>query len=416
MTNFSFYNNNATLVAIVIVIYCLNPVGGILLATLFTLSDSPKQSNTWLKYLFVMMAIYMGLLNATKIPASDQVNYMNAYNLVPSQSLWKSLINIYGEKYIILDGSIKEIGYGALNVIGYITSFGYYPLFILEFSVLLYMLCLISVKRLFIAIRPKNWLFLSVTAAYIMCFFSQYFNLTIHLQRQEIATAVMLYGIVDYCVVEKYTWKKFLIPLLSVTLHTSVGFFLPLFTFRWITHDKITKKKLIICFFIIAVLIGGSSILASSLISRLGGSYALMRMAEAGSSTEDSFNYSFILFFSVPLILIAFKNIFINKNNEDRRKEYLFYLFYLSLSLLFLSTPDATMQYRYFMMSYSFWPFMIPLLFRKKSIFASVILSCLCIFLFFRFYITFEDMAWKYTTVDNALTCNIVSLFLKNPF
>lgn len=211
---------------VLFLLFCINPILGIVILTMFIICNNKVSCNRPLYLLFFMMAIYMGLLNATKTPASDQIQYMNAYLLVPKQSIWTSLTNIYGEHY---NGAAttKEMGYGFLNIIGYILSFGYYPLFVLEFTLSLYMLGFVAIKRFFRVVRPNNWLILTMSAIYIMCFYSQYFNLTIHLQRQEIATAVMLMAIVDYCVSEKYTYKKFMLPLFAMTLHTSVGIFLP---------------------------------------------------------------------------------------------------------------------------------------------------------------------------------------------
>lgn len=400
---------------LLLILFCLNPICGIVLTTFIVLFGNEEISIKSLSLLFVMLALYMGLLNATKIPASDQVQYMNAYLLVPKQTIWESLTNIYGERYLT-GGTTKEMGYGLLNIVGYYLSFGSYPLFIVEFTVFMYLLCFHSFRRLFCAIRKSNSIALSVAAAYIMCFFSQYFNLTIHLQRQEIATAVMLYGIVDYCIVEHYTWKRFLIPVFAFTLHTSLGLFLPLFCIRKLCKNKIAKKQLIIIIGCIFFLVSICVLVASSLLSSIGGdSYALERLSEAGNSTEDSFDFKFLLVFTIPLLFIVLKNIF-SKLKSDYTKEYLFYIFFLALAIFYMLTPDSTMQYRYFMMSYSFWPFIIPLLYKKKSLCISMILTFVCVFLFLRFFITFENMAWHYTSVDNALTCNVVSLYLKNPF
>ena len=400
---------------VLFLLFCINPILGIIILTIFTLYSKKVSSNRPLNFLFLMMAIYMGLLNATKIPASDQIQYMNAYLLVPQQSIWASLTNIYGEHYNGA-GTTKEMGYGFLNIIGYIFSLGYYPLFILEFTICLYMLCFNAIKRLFVVIRPQNYYSLVIASAYVMCFFSQYFNLTIHLQRQEIATAVMLYGIVDYCVSRNFTLKKFLIPLVAVSLHTSLGLFLPLFCIRKCCKNQIGKKQLFVILGCIVVIISFCTLVAKALLSSLGSdSYALERLSEAGSSNEESFSYGFLLLFTLPLLLITARNI-IKKTFVDNTCEYLFYIFYFTLVAFYLITPDATMQYRYFMMSYSFWPFIIPLLFRKRSMYQTVVLTSLCTFLFLRFFITFESMAWHYTSVENALTCNVFSLFMKNSF
>lgn len=401
---------------VLFLLFCINPVLGIVILTMFIICSNKVSCNRPLNLLFFMMAIYMGLLNATKTPASDQIQYMNAYLLVPKQSIWASLTNIYGEHYNGA-GTTKEMGYGFLNIIGYILSFGYYPLFVLEFTVCLYMLGFKAIKRLFRVVRPNNWLILTVSAIYIMCFYSQYFNLTIHLQRQEIATAVMLMAIVDYCVAEKYTWKNFMLPLFAMTLHTSVGIFLPFFCLRKIFKDRIGKKQFLLIMGLVIVIVFSCVAIAGSMLNSLGGDvYALERLSDAGSSTEDSFSYSFLMIFTLPLVLIIAKNVFSKERNANKTQEYLFYVFFLAIVIFYLLTPDATMQYRYFMMSYSFWPFVIPLLFSKKSLWENIVLASICIFLFIRFYLTFENMPWQYTSVTNALTCDAISLFFKNPF
>lgn len=107
--------------------------------------------------------------------------------------------------------------------------------------------------------------------------------------------------------------------------------------------------------------------IAGSMLNSLGGDvYALERLSDAGNSTEDSFSYSFLMIFTLPLVLIIAKNVFSKEKNENKTQEYLFYVFFLAIVIFYLLTPDATMQYRYFMMSYSFWPFVIPLLFSKS--------------------------------------------------
>lgn len=409
-------DDNRTL-PILVLVFALNPIVGILLTTFWVLGSSTAEvDRKKMMCLFLMLATYMGLLNATKTPASDQVQYMHAYMLVSDQNLWQSLTNIYGQRYNDA-GTTKEMGYGLLNIVGYYVSFGYYPLFILEFTILLYMLCFMSIKRLFRVIRPTYWQTLTVASVYIMCFYSQYFNLTVHLQRQEIATAVMLFSIVDYCVSEEYTWKRFLVPLFAITLHTSVGLFLPLFCVRKIFKNNIERKQLLIILGICLLLVGASVTIAGSLLSALGGDfYALDRLSNAGESIEESFNYNFIFSISLPLLLIVGKNVFSKKQNTNNTPENIFYLFFLVVVIFYMLIPDTTMQYRYFMMSYSFWPFVIPLLFKKKSLYSSVTLSMICVFFFFRFFLTFDSMVWHYTSVDNALACNAISLFMKNPF
>lgn len=400
------------------ILYFVLPVIAIAFFFLFLFYQSKNRiDNRYLILLFVMLAFYMGLVNVTKFPESDQIQYMNAYQLVPHQSIWQSLTNIYGER-TTTGGTTKEMGYGLLNIIGYITSLGSYPLFIIEFTFLIYWLYFMAIKRFFEAVFPSYCVSCILAASMILCFFSQFFNLTIHLQRQEIATAVMIYAIVDYAISEKYHFKQFLVALFAVTLHTSVGLFLPLFFVKRFFKGVVKRMQVFGVMAVVLVLLVLSTVLAASLLSSLGGQevYALDRMANAGSSTEETFDISFILIFNIPLIFISLKNIWHSSHPAIETKENVFYLFYLIVASFTLLTPDATMRYRYFMMSYAFWPFLLPLLIKKKNSLLKPYLMVVVAFLFFRFYMTFESMPWKYASLEDILTDNIVSLYLCNPF
>lgn len=415
------YVNNGAIKKIIFffcILYLILPVVAIvfLFGMLFYQSRA-KIDTRYLFLFFGMLALYMGLINVTKVPYSDQVQYMNAYLLVPKQSIWQSLTNIYGER-TMTSGSTKEMGYGLLNIIGYVTSFGSYPLFVIEFICLLYWLYFMAIKRFFEIVSPAYSVSCILAASMILCFFSQFFNLTIHLQRQEIATAVMIYAIVDYSVTDKYHLKQFLIPLFSVTLHTSVGLFLPLFFVKQFFKGIVKRKQVLVVISVVLILLVLSTVLAASLLSSLGGQeiYALDRMAVAGSSEEDTFDISFILIFNIPLIFISLKNIWYPSLFGEETKENVFYLFYLIVSSFTLLTPDATMRYRYFMMSYAFWPFLLPLLIKKKNSLLKPYLLVVVAFLFFRFFATFEAMPWKYASLEDVLTDNVVFLYLCNPF
>lgn len=419
MSQVDFARNdfNRRVIFVFCLLYFFLPVIGIafLFCSLF-FQKGRYVEKSQLRLMFIMLALFMAVVNVTKVPESDQVQYMDAYLLVPHQSIWQSLTNIYGEK-VANGGTTKEMGYGLLNIVGYVCSFGSYPLFVVEFTFLLYWIYFMAISRFFKAVAPQYSLVCILGACFILCFFTQFFNLTIHLQRQEIATAVMVYAIVDYSVSADYSFKRFLVALFAVTLHTSVGLFLPIFLVKKFFNGKVGMRQVIVVLSVVLVLLGLSNVLAASLLSSLGGqeAYALERMAGAGTSTESSFDISFILIFNVPLIFIAVKNIY-QRRKCDSTSENVFYLSYLVVASFTLLTPDATMRYRYFMMSYAFWPFVLPLLVRKNLMVLKGYLAVIVIFLFFRFFITFDAMPWTYAPVEDVLTSNLFSLYLCNPF
>lgn len=404
------YNNEKKLwLMLLAIIYLIVPIIGLVLTTFFIISQKIKEKEAYY-FLFILLAIYIGLINATKTPVSDQYNYMNAYLLVPKQSFWNSLVNIYGSKYTD-NYTTKEMGFGLLNIIGYFTSFGYYPLFILEFTVLLYILYFISIYNFFNHLKIENKESYILSATFILTFFTQFFNLTIHLQRQEIATALMIYAIVNYCINQKPNW---LLVLISIAFHTSTAFFLPIFFIEYYL-DK-SKRTKVIALITYIILLNIIPLFATSLSSLFGYElYGIDRLSKMGSSQEDRFDAQLTLLVSIPALLISLKNI-INITKSTNKTESSFYAFYISLIMFVLTTPDNTMQYRYFMMSYGFIAFILPLLYKKTNLVSNIYLFILPCFLIIRFYATFNDIVFDYAPVENILSDNIFQLlFYRSP-
>ena len=391
---------NSKLMFVAIVLFLLMPIVGILFAATIVIQNNIKDKRIYF-FLFLLMALYMGVINVTKTPASDQVQYMNAYMQIPNQTLFESLTNIYGDSSRL---TYKEMGYGLLNFLGYYISFGNYKLFIIEFTVFLYMLLMISIYKFFTYLEVYPFKYYIISAIFILCFFSQFFNITIHLQRQIIATAVMIWALIDTTIKQKVNW---FIALIAVTLHTSVALFLPVFAFVY--FRKRLKVWHIFC--LMAIFCLSMSILSSIssvFLSLIGGDvYGLSRLANAGTSIEDRFNTNIMLFFSIPLLYISIRELWKNRYNINNSINLLFiaYCFLICFSYL---NPDNTMQYRYFMMSYSFMPFILPLMFKRNNNYRKIYLFLIAAFFLFRFYETFEDMVWDYASVEDVLLKNYI--------
>lgn len=72
------------------------------------------------------------------------------------------------------------------------------------------------------------------------------------------------------------------------------------------------------------------------------------------------------------------------------------------------------MQYRYFMMSYVFIPFIMPLASRKLVLTEKLFLIAVPTFLFIRFYMTFDDIVFDFAPVEEVMTSDVFSLFNYN--
>lgn len=389
-------------------LYLACPLLGLLILLTFILSRINNKNKKIIYLFFFLLSLYLGLINSSKIPVTDQLMYYEAYNMVPQRNILENLMGIYGDREL----TPKEMGFGLLNLIGYYITMGNYPLFITLFTVLLYMLYFDAIYKWFYYIHVQQPVFYIISAILILAFFTQFFNLTIHLQRQMLATAVVVHAIVQTVIKDKVAWPS---AILSLTLHTSVGIFLPLFIF----YSYIKKLSLIKILSVVGIfifLMAGLSTLATSLTSIIGvDMYALNRLEGMNNAgREDAMPMTLVMLISFPLTLISLKNIhFVNKY-KIRSNEIVLYVFYFFLISFSAFNPNNTMQYRYFMMSYGFIPFILPVFFRKLNQLEFLYLLVIPVFLILRFYFTFESIPFTYAPLEIILFGNIYSLFNYN--
>lgn len=390
-------------------LYLACPLLGLLILLTFILSRINNKDKKIIYLFFFLLSLYLGLINSSKIPVTDQLMYYEAYSMVPQRNILENLMGIYGDREL----TPKEMGFGLLNLIGYYITMGNYPLFITLFTVLLYMLYFDAIYKWFYYIQVQQPICYIISAILILAFFTQFYNITIHLQRQMLATAVVVHAIVQTIIRDKVAWPS---VILSFTLHTSVGIFLPLFIFyRYIKKLSLVKILLVVGIFIF--LMSGLSTLATFLISVIGGVdvYALNRLEGMNNAgREEAMPIAVVMLISIPLTLISLKNIhFVNKY-KIRSNEIVLYVFYFFLISFSIFNPNNTMQYRYFMMSYGFIPFIIPLFFRKLNQLELLYLLVLPVFLILCFYFTFESIPFSYAPLEIILFGNIYSLFNYN--
>lgn len=220
------------------IIFLIFPIVGVSLSIIGVINNK-EQDKRYLWLVFSFLSLYMGAINATKIPMSDQVGYFRAYTMVPQNGFIGSLMNIYGSEWKE-NWSTKEMGYGFLNYIGYYFSFGNYQIFIMLFTAILYMLYFHGINKFYnyIYIRRNRHIYI-LSAIILLSFFTQFFNLTIHIQRQMIASAFMFYALVLMVEKQKIPW----IPMIfACTLHTTMMFFVPFFLYSFLT--KAIKNKI----------------------------------------------------------------------------------------------------------------------------------------------------------------------------
>lgn len=377
-----------------------------IIALLLVNVTTPKIDKVVLSSLFICLALYLGLINATKEPTSDQWFYMQAYNEVPKVGFVRSLTNIYGTYFDRIHiVNVKEMGFGLVNYIGYYMTFGNYPLFVCLFTTVLYVILFYCIYLFFVGKMDAKTKILS--GVFSIAFFTQFFNLTIHLQRQQIAIVVMMLALVMYVRKGRRNW--FLI-FSACLLHTSVILFVPFFLLGDLIR-KASNRILILGMCMIAVVFISINSFGIFISNIIGDSYITSRMIHAGSSEENRMSIGLVLLLAVPMSTFSLYRLFFYKR-ESLRSEKVMYIIYISIIILVFTIPDNTLQYRYFMLSYVFIPFVFPQLFSTikysdLNIYLNIIIPC---FLVLRFFFTFEDISFKYAPIENVLFSNAITL------
>lgn len=391
-----------------VIVFLMMPIMGIIMILAANLSRK-RTNKRMLVTLFVLLACYLGAINATKIPVSDQWNYWLAYKEVPQMGFVGSLHNIYGSYSASIYGeSSKEMGFGVLNYVGYYLTFGCYPLFILLFTALLYFALFYAIFEYFTETSQKLVKEKILSGVLTIAFFTQYFNLTIHLQRQEIATVLMMLAIIQYIVREHKNW---ILIIIALSLHTSVVMFMPVFFFGHHIANKSKKWLFYILLGIIFLFFSMVSI-AQAMLSQYGlDFYVLERAANAGNSSEERMETGLVMALSLPMLWVSVRKIFFQRNFHVQRERILFFLYTIIAVFVFI-TPDNTLQYRFFMLTYVFIPFIFPQIFEicHVSSLNRCLLFFIPFFMFIRFYVTFEDIVFDYAPVEYVIFDNFISL------
>ena len=326
-----------------------------------------KKSLNFSDYLLLMIcfAIYLGAINATKVPNGDQINYYVAYMNVPNIGFLKSLIYIYGTDYYVDSGKVNisgEFMNGVYNYLGYYLTFGYYPLFAALYTFVEYLMIYLGLYKVFRkAQMPKYPI---VCGVLTLSFFYLFFQYTMQIQKQFFAQAIMMYVLGSYAEKGKMTIKLWLITLCSILTHASTGLFLPFLLLKPLRGRLNKKWMAFIALMLFAFILYGPR-MAENVAAEDSGvaGYSMKRFAESEGQADlaSSLVMSQVLVIAVPMFLIVFRQLWLKRHIFIDNAQ----AFILNITLLLLlsvasmySKPLA--QIRYFMMLLAFMPFVYP--------------------------------------------------------
>lgn len=378
-----------------------------------------KKNLNFSDYLLLMIciAIYLGAINATKVPNGDQINYYVAYMNVPNIGFLKSLIYIYGVDYYVDSGKVNisgEFMNGVYNYFGYYLTFGYYPLFAALYTFVEYLMIYLGLYKVFRkAQMPKYPI---VCGVLTLSFFYLFFQYTMQIQKQFFAQAIMMYVLGSYAEKGKMTIKLWLITLCSILTHASTGLFLPFLLLKPLRGRLNKKWMAFIALMLFAFILYGPR-MAENVAAEDSGvaGYSMKRFAESEGQADlaSSLVMSQVLVIAVPMFLIVFRQLWLKRHIFIDNAQ----AFILNITLLLLlsvasmySKPLA--QIRYFMMLLAFMPFVYPFIssnVSKRNQWLKIISLVMIVW----FYGKFSFIVWSYAPEWQILVYPPVGLIAK---
>ena len=374
----------------------INPTLGLVLG--FLVLCYSKQRETLLVYFSFILALWISLINVTKEPVSDQYRYMESFKQaaqIPFEYWW-------GE---VTGGNFKEPIFYIFTYISQIIFLGNEKFYFFFISLVNYIIIYYVSIRFSKAV--KVGFIYSLTAIVVITFFTQYFTLTLHIIRQILAATIVFSAIVLRAIDGK---KRYFLLICGALIHSSVILLVLLSLIPWF-YKKMNLIKLLICGVSLLLFVILFGLIGSYLMSNLGevgGTYVLSRMKEGAIDTVGQISMIAVLIVLLPMILISIKLLLFDlprnhygtmKNNDDSPFYPIIYIFLIFSIFILAMSKSPLIQYRFFMMSYVFIPFIMPYLIYKTNILHKVYLISLDLFFIIRFILLHNTGEFQYAPI-----------------
>lgn len=377
-------------ILIIFALFCVSPLLGISLGILYAIKNDSYNGSL---PLILMICLYLGALNSTKVVESDLAEYVSMFENVPNRGYLQTL------SFLTDDNRIHEVVYGTLVYLLYYVTFGSTGLFVAILSFIIYFFLLISFWGY--GRRTSTPYCALVAGILTISFFSQYFSLSAHLIRQLMATSIMMYAILWRDV----SFKRYAIwCIVAFNIHNSMALLILLsavpFFVRWLS-----KKQLMLFGGIAFGITLSFMIVASFILERFSGDgdvvSTLSRASSAvGQSDGNEANMLAIMIVTIPMMVISIYAIL--KKTIEGSPIYYNMCFAISIFVLNLSFAPL-IQYRVFYVLYSFIPFVLFTTFDHNSGLTKRIYFSIPLFLFLLFFYSLGRGAFEYCTTQEAL-------------
>ena len=359
-------------------------------AAIYQYCNSKGLDKKNITFLFVALACYMAVINASKFPGGDQANYWAVYMKVPQEGLIWAINHIYGYRDST-EG--KEFMNGFYNFFGYYLTAGRYGLYIFINTILVYIPFFYVTKELYQ--DKKN------AGIICLCFFTQFFNLTIHLQRQVLAFSIFIFAMYRKAKTGK---TNYLLLFVAIFTHSTILFFIPFLYFNLFYERMTIKRAIQVLVLGLAIIFVVSRIMMAKEIEQMSDnalSYSLNRIHNGGGTDDVEFHLANFLVFNIPILYVSVKRMFLKGLN---RMEYVVNNTYLLLFIFVLSfTGNDLVQYRFSFFTYGYIGFLLPALLKGSNRYCKTYYLIISVFFVARFYLTFDQITWSYDPIWKSL-------------
>jgi hypothetical protein len=382
------------------VAFFFNPLLGIVLLA-FAFGYTSKDVRYYYA-LGLFIALYLALINMTKIPESDMLQYQAYYMLSGKCSLKKYLIeqNFKEPLYIVTTYVCYYLFHG---------SWDFYVVFITFFYYAIINYCIIRVGREYGVSH-----FCIITALFFSSFFFQAFSFVGHAMRQCTAEAIFALFLVEYFLNNKRKWW---ILICAVLYHSVI---LPLCILPFIPKIKkaMTFKRVLVMLVSISIL----SILYYSLepylanLPVIGYSYSRLNSGLLNENGRTMFKFTTpTIFYMIVYIMMLFYSTytFYKKKMESGIVAISNILLLIVIFILVMQILQGYyLILRYFIVLYAFGGIVLVFFLSKLSVHVRFAVELVMIpFILVYFYYYLDDNTFTYESSYQALVNPVFAYF-----
>ncbi|OJV44760.1 MAG: hypothetical protein BGO29_09390 [Bacteroidales bacterium 36-12] len=358
-----------------------------------------KGNTLLIKYSGILLAIFLGCINSTKIPENDMYNYLSFFDDAGEYS-YIDYINHYN----------KEQVFFSLNYLLYILLDGSKYMYIFTLTVISYIFLNTAVYKLSNALNLNKSI--QITSIYLMSFTPYIFTISAQLIRQFIAGSILIYIITDLIFYGKKSW---ILSICMVLIHSTSLLFIPLLYIPY--FKKKPNKKTYLFYFIVIFTILGIQKVADSILGFTSGAtplnYALERASSSNIFEAKGLNIINILV-TISLSLITIFITYISKTNFKNDSRLIHFTNIVTLLVLFIlgNLSQAHLSSRFNIYTW----LLFPLIFTMSNIYKNVSPSkltiiTLSIMVFFIYYL--DAGTWTYTIGNKIYYYTIFNYLIK---